>query len=123
MSAFRAAVLEHFRHPRNRGRLAGANAFADGANALCGDRVRIELLIEEGRIVDARFTADGCAVCIASASVATEWARGRAQSEMSILETSIVHAVLGGAPAPGRERCLSLPLDTLRRAADTSRTS
>lgn len=117
MSAFRAAVLEHFRHPRNRGELASANARADGANALCGDRVRIELLIDDGRIVDARFTADGCAVCIASASVATEWARGRALDEMSVLELSIVQEMLGGAPAPGRERCLSLPLDTLRRAA------
>ena len=123
MSAFRAAVLEHFRHPRNRGELVTANARADGANPLCGDRVRIELMIGDGRIQDARFTADACAVCIASASVATEWARGRALADMSVLECSIVHETLGGAPAPGRERCVSLPIDTLRRAAAAHPTS
>jgi nitrogen fixation protein NifU and related proteins len=117
VSAFSAAVLEHFKHPRNRGALASANASADGANPLCGDRVRVELLVDAGRIVDARFTADACAVCIASASIATEWARGRRLMELSVLECSVVHEQLGGAPAPGRERCLSLPLDTLRRAA------
>jgi nitrogen fixation NifU-like protein len=119
VNAFRAAVLAHFRNPRNRGVLASANASADGVNPLCGDRLRIELVIDDDRIVEARFTADACAVCVASASVTTEWARGRPLSDVRVLECSIVNEALGGAPAPGRERCVSLPLDTLRRAAAT----
>ena len=117
MSAFRALVLEYFRHPKNRGSLPNASTSADGVNPLCGDRVRIELLVDDGNIADARFTADACAVCIASASVVTEWARGRAVGEMSILEPSVVADALGGSPSAGRERCLTLPVETLRRAA------
>lgn len=117
MSEFRAAVLEHFRHPRNRGPLPKASVSADGVNPLCGDRVRIELLVDGQQIADARFTADACAVCVASASVITEWARGRALRDMTVLESSVVYEALGGMPAAGRERCVTLSVDTLRRAA------
>ena len=67
MTAYRRVVIEHFRHPQNRGPLLGATASADGANPLCGDRIRVELRGDNGHVTEARFTADACALCIASA--------------------------------------------------------
>ena len=64
MSTYREIVLEHFRHPRNRGPLAAADVSVEGANPLCGDRVRIELRVVDETIADAGFTADAC-VCTA----------------------------------------------------------
>jgi nitrogen fixation NifU-like protein len=118
VSALRAVVLEHFRHPRNRGPLAGAEASAEGANPLCGDRVRIELRAEQGggTIADARFTADACALCVASASLLTERVRGMSADDALKIDAVWLFASLEGEPPPGRRKCAILPLDTLRRA-------
>ena len=116
MSAYRAVVLEHFRHPRNRGPLVGATASEEGANPLCGDRIRVELRAEGGRILDARFTADACALCIAAASLLTEGARGAALADTPRFDLAWMVAALEGAPPPARLRCVTLPLDTFHRA-------
>ena len=115
-TAYRAVVLEHFRNPRNRGSLASASASVEGANPLCGDRIRIELLAEGDRIADARFTADACALCIAAASLLTERVRGMHVREVDQVDVGWLHAKLEGEPPPARRRCATLPLDTLRRA-------
>ena len=121
MTAFRAAVLEHFKHPRNRGSLDGANASDEGANPLCGDRIRVQLRVIDGVIVDARFTADACALCIASASVLTDHVRGMGVDDAMRLEIDVVHRALEGDPPAGRLKCTVLPLDTMHRALTNPR--
>lgn len=116
MSALRSVVLEHFRHPKNRGPLDRADASADGANPLCGDRVRVELRADHGVIADARFTADACALCVASASLLTERVRGMRVDAASRVDETWLFASLNGEPPAARRKCALLPLDTLRRA-------
>lgn len=115
-TAYRAVVLEHFRHPKNREPLSGATASVEGANPLCGDRIRVELLADGDRIADARFTADACALCIASASLLTEHVRGMLLVEACAIDLAWLHAALEGAPPPARAKCAALALDTLHRA-------
>ena len=119
MTAFRAIVLEHFRHPRNRGPLHAATASAEGANPLCGDRIRVQVRVIDGIVDDARFTADACAICIASASVLTEHVRGMHVNEAVRVDASWIHLFLEGEPPAGRLKCSMLALDTLRRALNT----
>lgn len=121
MTAFRSAVIEHFRRPLNRGPLADANGSAEGANPLCGDRIRMQVLAKDGAIVDARFTADACALCIAAASVLTEGVRGLSLNEAGCRDIAWLQAALEGAPPAGRRKCVTLPLDTLHRAIDAAR--
>lgn len=116
MTAYRAVVLEHFRRPHNRSTLPDANRDAEGANPLCGDRIRIQLRVEDDTIVEARFTADACALCIASASLLTDGVRGMATHAATGLDAHWIGALLGGDPPAGRLKCATLPLDTLRRA-------
>jgi len=123
VTAFRAAVLEHFRRPRNRRALEDANAAADGANPLCGDRVRVQLRIDDDVIRAAAFTADACAICIAAASVLTEQVRGMTRTEARQVSVAHVHRALDGACPPARAKCASLPVDTLHRALDSASTS
>ena len=120
MTAYKAIVLEHFRRPRNRAALADANRAADGANPLCGDRIRIELRVEQGIIAEAKFTADACALCIATASLLTEHVRGRSIASLD-LGAAWIRRALEGDPPAGRVRCAMLPIDTLRRALDDTR--
>ena len=120
MTAFRAIVLEHFRHPRNRGPLDDATASAEGANPLCGDRIRVQVRVIGDTIHDARFTADACAICIASASVLTAHVRGMPVNDAARVEPRWIHTALEGEPPAGRAKCATLPLDTLRRALAAS---
>jgi nitrogen fixation NifU-like protein len=116
VTAYRRVVIELFRHPKNRGPLPDAAASAEGANPLCGDRIRVELRGDSGRVIEARFTADACALCIASASLLTERARGMSAADALKIDAAWLFASLEGEPPPGRLKCAVLPLDTLWRA-------
>jgi len=116
VTAYRSVVLEHFRRPRNRGPLADASASAEGANPLCGDRVRVELRADDGVVSEARFTADACALCVASASLVTDRARGMTVSDAARIDAAWLFASLQGEPPLARRKCATLPLDTLQRA-------
>jgi NifU-like protein involved in Fe-S cluster formation len=74
--------------------------------------------VDDGVVVDARFTADACALCIATASLLTEHARGRDVQVVRAIDMSQVVAMLEGEPPAGRRKCAILPLDTLRRALE-----
>jgi nitrogen fixation NifU-like protein len=116
VTAYRRVVIEHFRHPKNRGPLVDAAASAEGANPLCGDRIRVELRGDSERVTEARFTADACALCIASASLLTERVRGMSANDALKIDTVWLYASLEGEPPAGRRKCAVLALDTLRRA-------
>lgn len=114
--AYGGHILEHFRRPRNRGKLPAPDAVDEGVNPLCGDRVRIEVELRGERIAQARFTADACAICIASASLLTERVTGMAASDAADLADEEAVTQLGTEIPPTRRSCAVLPLETLRRA-------
>lgn len=116
MSVYGDLVLEHFRRPRNRHRLAVPDLSAEGANPLCGDRIRVEVRLDgDRRITEAAFTADACAFCVASASLLTEHVRGLASDVALGLDETAVLAWVGEVPE-ARIACAVLPVTTLRRA-------
>jgi nitrogen fixation NifU-like protein len=73
--------------------------------------------VVDTRIVEAGFTADACALCIATASLLTEHVRGLEESAALAIDTAWIRSSLGADPPPGRKRCALLPLETLKRAA------
>ena len=88
-------------------------------NPLCGDRVRMMLAVApEGRITEARFIGDSCAICTASADVVADLVSGRSRSEAAALDVSDVLAVLQAEIRPTRMRCATLPLSVLGQALD-----
>ena len=110
-------IRERWRRPRHRGDLPGANAVAEDVNPLCGDRVRMMLAIEpEGRIAEARFVGDSCAICTASADVLADLIGGRSRNEAMALEVADVLAVLQAEIRPTRMRCVTLPFSVLAKA-------
>ena len=119
--AYSATILEHFRHPRNQRALARATAWHEAYNALCGDRVRIELEIAGGTIVDAAFTASACAVCTAAASLLTDRLRGLgADAALPVDENALLAALDPDLPA-ARRACAALPLTAARMALEQQR--
>ena len=73
---YREVVMEHKRAPRNFGTLAAPTHHARGRNPQCGDDIEVELRLDADHIRDIRFHGQGCAICIASASMMTEAVRG-----------------------------------------------
>ena len=70
---YRELILDHARKPRHFGKLDSATHCAEGINPLCGDKLKLYLLLDDaGRIRDAKFEGSGCAISVASASLLTD---------------------------------------------------
>jgi nitrogen fixation protein NifU and related proteins len=78
---YQETILDHNKRPRNFKKLEGANRIADGYNPLCGDKVKVYLRVEDGRVKDLSFEGSGCAISKASASVMTESLKGKTVEE------------------------------------------
>jgi len=106
-------LVDHFRRPRNRGSLDNPTISEEGVNRLCGDRVRIELRLDQGRVVEAMFNANACALCVAAASVLTELATGAPLDEVDTLTLDDLLRALGTDVPEPRRNCVRLPLTVL----------
>ena len=106
-------MLDHFKRPRNRGALPSPTVSQEGANPLCGDRVRIELSLDGDVVTAARFTANACAICVAAASMLTELVRGAPLEDVETLTVPELVAQLESEIPPSRIACVRLPLTVL----------
>ena len=73
---YRDFILDHYRNPRNAGTIEDADASFEDINPLCGDKIRRDLKVEDGKVADVRFAGRGCAISMASASLLTEQIKG-----------------------------------------------
>ena len=96
---YQDVVVEHKRAPRHFGTLDQATHQARGRNPQCGDDVQVQLRIEDGRVEDVRFSGQGCAICIASASMMTDAVIGRDAEAARALQQHF-RAVLTGQAEP-----------------------
>jgi SUF system NifU family Fe-S assembly protein len=92
---YQEMILDHHKHPRNFGRLAGANRHAEGFNPLCGDRITVYALVEGSAIRDLSFEGSGCAICMASASVMTDELAGKSIDDADALYVRFHDLVTG----------------------------
>jgi nitrogen fixation NifU-like protein len=112
-TAYSAQVLEHFQHPRNAGELSAATAQVEVSNPACGDVLHLAVLVEAGRVAEARFKTRGCVASIACSSWLTEWMRGKTVAELSVLTPVMVAEGLDGL-APASVHAADLACDALR---------
>lgn len=117
-------LLDHYRHPRNKGRFGPADLAgspgqilaAEEYNPLCGDRVTLAARVEDGRVVEVRFDGRGCALCMGSASILTEAIEGRALDELEVFGEEAFLAELQSTIRPARVKCALLPWMAFRHA-------
>ncbi len=91
-------VLDHFQNPRNAGELSNATATVEVTNPVCGDILRLAVRVEGGRIVEARFKAQGCVTAMACSSVLTELLTGKTLAEVCRITSDQISKELGGLP-------------------------
>jgi nitrogen fixation NifU-like protein len=110
---YRQYILEHYREPRNAGRIEAPDITASDTNPLCGDRVELDLALEGERVREVRFRGRGCAISQASASMLTERIEGATLAELKEITADDVLEMLGVTIGPARQRCALLALRVL----------
>jgi len=110
-------VLEHFRNPRNVGRIEDADGVGKVGNPLCGDVMVMYLKIRDDRIEDAKFETFGCGAAIATSSMATELIKGKTIEEALRVTNKAVAEALGGLP-PHKMHCSVLAEEAIRAAIE-----
>ena len=94
---YQEVILDHSKHPRNKGGLEHATHRAQGSNPLCGDQLALFVEVADGRVRDVRFSGRGCAISTASASLLTEAVKGKTPEEVHRLFARF-HDVVTAAP-------------------------
>jgi len=123
---YRQVIMDHYKTPRNRGVLEDSSMTVDMNNPTCGDRIRIQLKIEDGVVKDAKFEGEGCSISLASASMMTQAIKGKKLedalrmsklfSDMMLgkeldageLDLGDIEALQGVSKFPARIKCATL---------------
>lgn len=79
---YREVILDHYRTPRNRGELDPPAISAEGYNPLCGDEIRVFIIVENGVVSDVRFNGSGCSISQSSTSMMTTAIKGKSVEEV-----------------------------------------
>ena len=138
-SLYQQLILDHYRNPRNKGDLPEKTLEIHMANPVCGDEIRLQLRVEDDRIVDARHVGHGCSISQAAVSMMTNLIKGKELSEAEGLArrfTDMMHgdeapardkemgdlrALQGVSKFPVRIKCALLAFDALQEAIKKTR--
>lgn len=131
---YRELILEHYKSPRNRGRLDEPDVATRGKNPLCGDEIEISLDVDGDTIQDIRFGGRGCSISQASASMLTEAVKGKTIAEARTVagrfkammrgdevnpdDLGDIEALQGVRKVPVRIKCALLAWTTLEEGLD-----
>lgn len=130
-SLYREELLEHYRSPLNFGKIRDSDIYSRQTNPLCGDDISIWIKFDydgesvgvierhpegviEGVIVEIGFEGKGCAICLAGASMLTEYAKGRSKKELTKFSEQDMLGLLGIEVSETRKKCAILALYVLK---------
>ncbi|MNP51870.1 NifU-like protein [compost metagenome] len=128
--------MDHYKNPRNKGEFDDGAVTVDLNNPTCGDRITLQLKVEDGIVKDARYTGEGCSISMSSASMMTEIVKGRTYEEaldmanrFSLLmqgqsvdfedyDYEDIEALSGVCKFPARIKCATLAWNALKKGID-----
>jgi SUF system FeS assembly protein, NifU family len=131
---YRRVIMDHYKNPRNRGTFDNEAVTVNLNNPTCGDRISLQLQVEDGKVVDAKFTGEGCSISMSSASMMTEAVKGQsfeaalgmAERFSSLMkgepaefvENEDIEALSGVNKFPARIKCATLAWNALRKGIE-----
>jgi len=131
---YRRVIMDHYKNPRNRGELEDESVSVQLNNPTCGDRISLQLQVENGVVTNARFTGEGCSISMSSASMMTEAVKGRTFEEALSLaerfsslmqgedvefeELEDIEALSGVNKFPARIKCATLAWNALKKGIE-----
>ena len=121
MKLYQELLMDHYQHPRNKGRIKNPDFSTADYNPSCGDSIAFEGTIKNNCLVEVAFTGKGCVISQATASLLSEWATGKTLTEVTALTADDVQKMIGMELGPMRLRCALLPLQVLQQGIRTAR--
>lgn len=131
---YRRVIMDHYKNPRNRGKFDEDAVTIDLNNPTCGDRISLQLKVENGVVADAKYTGEGCSISMSSASMMTDAVKGKSLDEAISLanrfsslmkgedvefeEYEDIEALSGVNKFPARIKCATLAWNALRKGID-----
>lgn len=114
---YQEQILDHYKNPRNFGKIGDATVHHHEFNPLCGDELDAYLIIDKNKqIADVKIQAHGCAISTASASMLTEKVKGKSIDEIKKLKKEDILEMLGIPISAARLKCALLSMDTFKNA-------
>ncbi len=131
---YRRVIMDHYKTPRNRGELEDGSVTVNLNNPTCGDRISLQLQLEDGIVRNVKFTGEGCSISMSSASMMTEAVMGKTSVEALALADKFsalmkgedvqfedyedVEALSGVNKFPARIKCATLAWNALRKGVE-----
>jgi len=100
---YQEIILDHYRRPRNKGKVAPADFQAHDNNPLCGDEIDITVRVTDGKITEIKFDGHGCSISQSSASIMTQKLAGKSPEEAQQFIEQFLGMMRGSVPFGGRE--------------------
>ena len=119
--AYSNAVIDHYENPRNVGKLEIDDTIGTGmvGAPACGDVMKLQIKVEDGIIIDAKFKTYGCGSAIASSSLVTEWIKGKTLAEAGSIKNTQIAEELSLPPV--KIHCSILAEDAIKAAVENYR--
>jgi nitrogen fixation protein NifU and related proteins len=111
---YQEELMEHFKHPLNKGRLKDPDMTSGEYNPSCGDKVCVDCKMKDGVITEIGFVGSGCVISQASASMITDFCRGKSVDDILAITKDDILSLLGIELGPNRLRCALLTLQALQ---------
>jgi nitrogen fixation protein NifU and related proteins len=115
MSIYQEIILDHYHNPHNFGSLKSPTKKNQTLNPSCGDKITMEVVDKSGKVVEIAFSGEGCAISMASASMLTDFAKGKSLEELKKLTPDSIISMLGIEVSASRLKCALLPLEALKK--------
>ncbi|MFN7251859.1 MAG: Fe-S cluster assembly sulfur transfer protein SufU [Anaerobacillus sp.] len=136
-SLYRQVIMDHYKNPRNRGEIEGDSLTVNMNNPTCGDRIQLQMKVEDGKIADAKFVGEGCSISLSSASMMTQAVKGKTVEEALTLsdifsnimqgkdydedqfDLGDIEALQGVCKFPARIKCATLAWKAMEKGLNT----
>jgi nitrogen fixation NifU-like protein len=92
---YRQVIMDHYKNPRNRGKIDGDSLTVDMNNPTCGDRIQLQLQVQDGKVTDAKFEGEGCSISLSSASMMTQAIKNKPVEEALTMSELFSDMMLG----------------------------
>ncbi len=118
MDLYSEIILDYFKNPVNKGKIVEPTGTATEDNPTCGDKIRVDLLLDKkGKVLEAKFSGEGCAISQAATSMLTEKLIGKTPAQIKKIDNEMIYKMLNIPISPARVKCALLGLVTAKKAA------
>jgi len=115
MNIYQEQIMEHFHTPSHHGTLTDPTHSLNANNPTCGDKIHIDMIIDNDTIKDIKFIGEGCAISQAAASMLLEKVSGQSINTLQRMTADDITSLLGVELSPNRLKCALLSLETAQK--------